>query len=75
MYVCVLTEQMDMDKSTRLVILIENIYTLWACHASFCLLHAFEQRYYSLFLTIFDSRRVYKSELLSDHSLINGDIH
>lgn len=28
-YVCVLTEQMDMDKSTRLEILIENIHTLW----------------------------------------------
>jgi len=33
--------QTDMSRSTRLVILIKNIYTLWGRNASFWLLHTF----------------------------------
>jgi len=35
--------QADMARSTRLVILIKNIYTLWVGIASFYLLHTFRQ--------------------------------
>jgi len=38
--------QTDMARSTRLVILIKNIYTLWGGNASFCLLHTFRRLVY-----------------------------
>lgn len=48
-YVCVLTEQMDMDKSTRLEILIENIHTLWDLPRLIKILRVYKSNY---FLTI-----------------------
>jgi len=61
------------DRSTRLVILIKNIYTLWG-RKRFCLLHTFRQIQYTLLLYVHHSKFKINQVIIGSQKIIESDI-